>query len=252
MTANDKDGPPMLLSDKIAVIYGGGGAIGGAIARAFQREGAEVFLAGRTRASLEAVAEPDHSYEVDALDEASVNGFVAEVVSRTGRLDITCNVIGVGDVQKPMTELTVEEFLQPIEIAMRSHFLTVRAAIPHMVDQRSGVILAFGGNGPQTLPGLGGFKIALDAVEGLRRQWSVELSRYNIRVLTLRTGGIAESMPEDMPGRDEIAASFVDAALLPHTATLADVGNVAAFVCSDLARTITDTEINISCGAMVD
>ncbi|HZM77786.1 MAG TPA: SDR family oxidoreductase [Candidatus Limnocylindrales bacterium] len=242
----------MLLTDKVAVIYGGGGAIGGAIARAFQREGAEVFLAGRTKATLNAVTEHDHTYEVDALDEAAVNNFVTKVFARTGRIDITCNVIGVGDVQRPLTELSVDEFLQPISIAMRSHFLTARAAVPHMINQGSGVILAFGGNGPQTLPGLGGFKIALDAVESLRRQWSVELGRHNIRVITLRTGGIAESMPADMPGRDEIAASFVDAALLPHTATLADVGNVAAFVCSDLARTITDTEINISCGAIVD
>lgn len=242
----------MLLSDKTAVIYGGGGAIGGAIARAFQREGAEAFLAGRTKATLDAVAEHDHTYEVDALDEDSVTDFVAKVVARTGRLDITCNVIGAGDVQKPLTDLSVDEFLQPISIAMRSHFITARAAVPHMIDQSSGVILAFGGNGPQTLPGLGGFKIALDAVEGLRRQWAVELGRHNIRVVTLRTGGIAESIPEDMPGRAEIEAGFLDAALVPHTATLADVGNVAAFVCSDLARTITDTEINISCGAIVD
>ena len=242
----------MLLSDKVAVIYGGGGAIGGAIARAFHREGAEVFLAGRTKASLDLIAEHDHTYEIDALDEAAVNDFVAKVFARTGRLDISCNVIGVGDVQKPLMELTVDEFLQPISIAMRSHFLTARAAARHMVNQRSGVILAFGGNGPQTLPGLGGFKIALDAVEGLRRQWAVELGRHNIRVVTLRTGGIAESMPADLPDRAEIEAGFLDAALLPHTATLADVGNVAAFVCSDLARTITGTEVNISCGAIVD
>jgi 3-oxoacyl-[acyl-carrier protein] reductase len=242
----------MLLTDKVAVIYGGGGAIGGAIARALQREGAEVFVAGRTRATLEAIAEHDHAYEVDALDEAAVNDFVAKVFARTGRLDITCNVIGVGDVQKPLTELSVDEFLQPISTAMRSHFITVRAALPHMIEQNAGVILAFGGNGTQTLPGLGGFKIALDAVEGLRRQWAVELGRHNIRVVTLRTGGIIDSMPDDTPGRDEIAAGLRDAALLPHTAALADVGNVAAFVCSDLARTITDTEVNISCGAIAD
>src|SRR5688572_2173761 len=100
----------MLLSDKTAVIYGGGGAIGGAIARAFQREGAEVFLAGRTKATLDAVAEAGHAYELDALDETAVNGFVAEVMGRTGRIDITCNVIGVGDVQKPLTELSADEF----------------------------------------------------------------------------------------------------------------------------------------------
>jgi len=153
----------MLLSEKVAIIYGGGGPIGAAIAQAFEREGAEVFLAGRTKAKLETVTEPDHTYQVDALDESSVNDFVGKVVARSGRIDITCNVIGVGDVQKPLTELSLDEFLQPITNAMRSHFITARAAVPHMIEQRSGVILAFGGNGPQTLPGLGGFKIALDA-----------------------------------------------------------------------------------------
>ena len=94
---------------------------------------------------------------------------------------------------------------------------TGRAAARHMIPRGSGVILAFGGNGPQTLPGLGGFKVALDAIEGLRRQWACELGTHGIRVVIL-----------------------------------ADVGHVAAFLASDLARTITATEINISCGALVD
>ena len=67
-------------------------------------------------------------------------------------------------------EISVEDFLQPITIAMRSQFLTTRAAARHMAARGAGVILAFGGEGPHTLPGLGGFKVALDALEGLRRQ----------------------------------------------------------------------------------
>jgi enoyl-[acyl-carrier-protein] reductase (NADH) len=114
------------------------------------------------------------------------------------------------------------------------------------------VILAFGGNGPQTLPGLGGFKVALDAIEGLRRQWACELGQHGIRVVTLKTGGVPESIPEGVPGRDRIAAGIEQATLLNRAATLADVGNVAAFVASDQARTITATEVNISCGAMMD
>ena len=141
---------------------------------------------------------------------------------------------------------------RPITTAMRSHFLTTRAASRHMIPRGSGVILAFGGDGPHTLPGLGGFKIALDALEGLRRQWACELGRHGIRVVTLKTGGITEILPNDFPGRDEIVASIEADALLNRTATLADVGNVAAFVASDLARTMTSTEDNISCGALVD
>ena len=123
---------------------------------------------------------------------------------------------------------------------------------PRMTKRGSGVILHFGGGGPQTLPGLGGFKIALDAVEGLRRQWAIELGKQGIRVATIKTGGITDSIPENYPGRDEIVASIEQEALLNRTATLADVGNVAAFVASDLARTMTSTEVNISCGAIVD
>jgi len=249
----------MLLENKVAVIYGAGGPIGGAAARAFAREGAKVFLAGRTREKLDRLAgeirasggEADTAV-VNALDEREVDGFADGVAERAGGIDISFNVIGYGDVQVPLVEISVDDFLQPITNAMRSHFLTTRAAARHMIKRRSGVILAFGGGGPQTMPGLGGFKVALDAIEGHRRQWACELGQYGIRVVTLKTGGIAETLPDDYPGRGELVASLEKETLLMRTATLADVGNVAAFVASDLAQTITATEINISCGAIVD
>jgi len=95
------------------------------------------------------------------------------------------------------------------------------------------VILTFGGGEPQTVPGMGGFKIALDALEALRRQWAVELGPHGIRVVTIKTGGIPETLPQAFPGRDQIVAGLQHAALLPWTATLNDVGTVAAFVASD-------------------
>ena len=249
----------MLLENKVAMIYGAGGPIGGAVARAFAREGASVFLAGRTKARLDTVAREIRSSggtadiaAVNALDKRSVDEYVDAVAEQTGQIDISFNLIGLGDVQKPLTEISVEEFLQPITNAMRAHFLTTRAAARHMIRRGSGVILAFGGGGPQTLPGLGGFKIALDAIEGLRRQWAVELGPYGIRVITLKTGGIPESMPDDLAEKDKIAAEIRKSTLLNRVATLADVGNVAAFIASDQARTITATEVNISCGAIVD
>jgi len=172
--------------------------------------------------------------------------------SRPGKSIFHSNLIGYGDVQEPLAEISVADFLQPIMNAMRAQFLTTRAAVRHMVKRGSGVILHFGGGGPQTQPGLGGFKIALDALEGLRRQWAVELGPYGIRVVTLKTGGIPESIPEDFPGRDEIIDNLLPSTLLKRNATLADVGNVAAFVASDQARTMTSTEVNISCGAIAD
>jgi len=249
----------MLLERKVAVIYGAGGPIGGAVARAFAREGARVFLAGRTKSKLEDVADAIRAQGgaaetavVDALDERAVEGYVDGVVRRAGSLDISFNLISFADVQKPLVELSVEDFTRPITIAMRTHFLTTRAAVRHMIDQRSGVILAFGGSGPHTMPGLGGVKVTFDAIEGLRRQWACELGRYGIRVVTLKTGGVPESIPDTVPGREEISDGIRQAALLDRTATLADVGDVAAFVASDHARTMTATEVNISCGAIMD
>ena len=248
----------MLLENKVAVIYGGG-AISGAAATAFSREGARIFLAGRNLTKLDQVASAVRAQGgnvdtavVDAYDEQAVNRYVDTVVAQEGYIDISFNLISTGDVQQPLMEITVDDFLQPIINTMRAHFITGRAAARHMIKRRSGVILAFGGGGSQTVSGLGGFKISLDALEGLRRQWAMELGEHGIRVVTLKTGGIPETLGSDFPNREEMVAGFAQATLLKRAATLEDVGNVAAFVASDHARTITSTEVNISCGALVD
>ena len=248
-----------MLSGKIAVIYGAAGPIGAAMARGFARNGARVHLAGRTEETLRAVADsiPDGvatPHVVDALDREAVEDLVRGVVKAEGRIDISANVIGVGDVQRPLLELEPDEFIHPIATMARTQFLTTRAVAPAMIEQGSGVILAFGGSGPQTLPGLGGFKIALDTLEGIRRQWAVELGPHGIRVITLKSGGIGEAVPDSMPA--EARAQLLDdlraPTLLGRLATLTDVGNVASFAASDLAASITSTELNISCGATPD
>src|SRR2546429_4598464 len=122
--------------------------------------------------------------------------------------------------------ITIDAFLRTITAAMRTLFMTTRAAARHMIRRGSRMILAFGGSGPHTLPGLGGFKIALDALEGFRRQWACELGSHGIRVVTMKTGGVPESLPASFIERDEIIAGLEQASLLKRTATLADVGNV--------------------------
>ncbi len=249
----------MLLENKVAVIYGGGGAIGGAVAKAFAREGARVFIAGCTQSKLDKVASEIRlkggkveTAVVDALNEQAVNTFVDDVVKQAGQIDISFNVIGVGDVQKPLSEITLDEFMQPITNTMRTHFITGKAASRHMIKRGSGVILAFGGGGTQTVAGIGGFKISLDALEGLRRQFALEFGSHGIRVVTLKTGGIPETLDPNFDAFDEVTKATLEATLLKRAATLEDVGNVAAFVASDLARTLTSTDVNISCGAIVD
>jgi 3-oxoacyl-[acyl-carrier protein] reductase len=248
-----------MLRGKTALVYGAGGPVGAAVAKTFAAEGATVYLAGRTQATLDKVARDigeaggtAHTAVVDALDEAQVDEFVDSVARKAKRIDITFNLISYGDVQQPLMEIAAEDFAQPIISAVRTHFLTTRAAARHMIRQRSGVVLMFGGSGPQTMPGLGGFKVALDAMEGLRRQWAVELGKNGIRVVTLVTGGIIETIPWQVEGREEIVRDLAAAAHLNRTATLEDVGNVAAWIASDKAGAITDATMNISGGAIVD
>jgi 3-oxoacyl-[acyl-carrier protein] reductase len=247
----------VLLEGKNAVIYGGGGTVGGAVARAFAREGAKVFLAGRTLEKLEAVAADVRAAGgeaevavVDALDERSVDKHAGEV----GRIDISFNLISLGDVQgTPLIEMSVDDFMAPVVNAVRSTFLTTRAAGRAMVRQGSGVILNFGGSGePLRDYSIGGLQIAYEALEAMRRQLASELGRHGVRVVTLRTGGVIDSIPEGYEGRDELVASLEGMTMLGRGALLEDVGNVAAFVASDKARTMTAATANISCGALID
>jgi 3-oxoacyl-[acyl-carrier protein] reductase len=115
------------------------------------------------------------------------------------------------------------------------------------------VILMFGGEGdPLRDYYIGGFQIALHAMEAMRRQLASELGSYGIRVVTLRTGGVPETIPEGFEGREEIAESIEKQTMLGRAATLEDVGNVASFVASDRARSMTAATVNISGGALVD
>ena len=254
----------MLLENKNAVIYGGGGAIGGAVARAFAREGARVFLAGRTLTRLVKVAAEIRSAggvaetaEVDALEEQAVDEHADAVAAEAGGIDISFNLIthpythGI-----PLAEMAVEDFMAPVETAARTTFLTSRAAARHMIRQRSGVILAFGGPGDRSGPMrdyyLGGTQVAFDAIEAMRRQLAVELGPHGVRVVTLASGGVPESIPEGFEGRQAIVELIEGQTLLGRAATLEDVGNAAAFAASDWARSMTAAIVNVSCGALVD
>jgi 3-oxoacyl-[acyl-carrier protein] reductase len=254
----------VLLENKNAVIYGGGGSIGGAVARAFAREGARVFLAGRTLATLEAVAGEIRSAggaaetaEVDALDEKAVDEHADAVARDAGGIDISFNLIAHPFTHGiPLAEMAVDDFMAPVETATRTTFLTARAAARHMIPRRSGVILAFGGPGDRSAPlrdyYLGGTQVAFDAIETMRRQLSVELGPHGIRVVTLASGGVPESLPEEFEGRQQIAEMIEGHSLLGRAATLEDVGNAAAFAASDWARSMTAAIVNVSCGALID
>jgi 3-oxoacyl-[acyl-carrier protein] reductase len=200
----------MLLEDKNAVVYGGGGSIGGAVARAFAREGAKVFLAGRTPESLDGVAEQIRSaggaaeaVRVDALDEGAIDEHADTVAASAGSIDVSFNAISIRDVQlMPLAEMTRQDFMSPIATGMSTHFLTARAAARHMIGRRSGVILTLSSSSVRAfVPGVhvGGFGVAGAAIEAFTKMLAAELGPRGIRAVCLRPEGIPESWGASRP-----------------------------------------------------
>ena len=253
----------MILQNKNAVIFGAGGSLGGAIARAFADAGANVFLSGKNRNSVQKVADNIRDAggkvevaEVDALDEHQVKSYLDSVVSKAGTVDITFNAIGFQDTQDiPLAEMELEDFIRPIRIAMETEFLTSTASARIMMQQRSGVILSLtatpGGVG---YPKVGGFGPACSAIEGFSRNLASELGTYGIRVINIRSAGSPDSRPfvEALSNGGDEVREFIkkleEDTMLKQLPMMADIANVATFLASDLAGKITGVTIDVTCG----
>ena len=262
----------MLLDDKTAVVYGGGGTIGGAVARALAREGARVCLAGRTEASLDKVAQEiraaggeAETAQVDALDEKSVDDHADALALSAGSIDVSFNAIGSGDIHGiPVVQMPFEDFVSPIDVAIRSHFLIARAAARHMVPRGSGVILAITATtARQVIPEVGCTGVRFDAIESLCLQLACELGPSGVRVMALRTTGIREAIrgtgpfPDYGTGNggmtlDQLIDWNQDKTMLKRLTTLREIANVVAFMASDQASAVTGSVVNVNCGAVRD
>ena len=261
----------MLLEGKNAVIYGGGGAVGGAVAKAFASEGAKVFLAGRTLDKLKAVEEEitfsggiAEVARVDALDKASIESHLGEIVQKAGKIDISFNAIDLGDSHgAPLVQMAQEHFLLPIENAMQTQFLTAIAAARHMAEKRAGVILAITAQaGRKPYPNSGGFGVACAAIEGLCRQFAAELGPLGIRVICLRSSGSPDAPGVQAAMRlhaesagisvEAMEARIAEVTLLKRMPRLADVANAAVLMASNHANAITGAVANVTCGEIVD
>jgi NAD(P)-dependent dehydrogenase (short-subunit alcohol dehydrogenase family) len=259
----------MLLQNKNAVIYGAGGAIGGAVARAFAREGADVFLTGRRRGPVDAVAEDILATggcakvaEVDALDEQAIDQHLRSM----GRVDISFNAVGIPDAEilgVPLVELNAETFSLAIAAYTTSYFLTARLAARRMVASKSGVIMTV-----TALPARigtrlnGGYGSANAAKEALTRDFSAELAPFGIRVVGLRPHG----MPETSTMREiadlkagatgmtwEQFQGYLAGMTHPRRVMrLEELANVAAFAASDQASGLTGTTVNLTMGSLDD
>jgi len=264
----------MMLKNKIAVVYGAGGGIGGAVAKAFAREGARVFLTGPHRAKVEAVAKDIASAggfaeaaEVDALDEKAIDEHLRAVVGKAGRVDISFNAIGVHDTRAlsggPLVELDADQFFAPIKALGASYFLTARLAARRMVPNKAGVIMTV--TTLQSRKGVrmvGGYGPAQALKDALTRDLSAELAPMGIRVVGLRP----QAMPEVETTRrafeprakamgmtwEQFEKSLASTTHSQRLMTLAEMANVAAFMASDQASGVTGTNVNLTMGTLDD
>jgi 3-oxoacyl-[acyl-carrier protein] reductase len=243
----------MLLENKTAIVYGGSGAIGSAVARAFVADGASVHLVGRTRESLErvagAIADAGRRVEVaqlDATDRVAVERHAAAVAQHAGGIDIAFNATANDDLQgTPLVDMAHDDVLRPVTKAVTTLVTVSTAVARHMIPRGTGVILAMGG-GREAIPRLGGSHVAWSAVAGLCRQLASELGPHGIRVAWLLSPGSPD--PSTAPDDDPEATGN----LLHRRPHLDDVGHVAAFLASDRAPTMTATEVNLTGGAVID
>ena len=257
----------MMLENKNAVIYGGGGAIGGAVAKEFAKEGARVFLVGRTREKLEAVARDVEaaggSAEVavlDALDEEAVEDHARTVATQAGSIDVSFNLITRGDVQGiPLIDMTTDDLLRAVINGLRSNFLTARAAARRMVEQGSGVILALDSGSANGSPMMGSTGPADAATDTFIRNLAAEIGQQGVRAVGIWTAGLPETLSpktlaqvdskfEDEAAFQGLIENLDQMRMTRRSPRLEEVAATAAFLASEKAGAITGTFVNVTSG----
>ncbi|HEY8734889.1 MAG TPA: SDR family oxidoreductase [Puia sp.] len=253
----------MILENKIAVIYGAGGSLGGAVATAMAAAGAKLFLTGRNLKSVQEVADKIIASggnavvdKVDATDQNAITNHLNKIAHQAGKIDITFNAVGEDVVQGiPLVDMAAEDFLRPISFTMQTRFLTAKAAGKIMMKQGSGVILTLtatpGGIG---YPFTGGFAAACCAVESFSRNLAAEMGVYGVRVVNIRSAGSPDSkvFADAIAGKPEVMSVVLKGmegdTMLKKLPLMADIASTAVFLSSDMAGKITGVTIDVTCG----
>jgi NAD(P)-dependent dehydrogenase (short-subunit alcohol dehydrogenase family) len=263
----------MMLLDKIAIIYGAGGAVGSTVAETFAREGGRLFLTGRNKAAVDKLADKINaaggfaeSAQVDALDEEAIEEHLNMVIEKAGGIDISFNAIGLRNTSLqgvPLVELELENFMAPILSHVQSNFLTARLAGRYMTAKGSGIIMTVTSIPSRVaIPLMGGVAVAMAAEEALIRNLSAEFGPHAVRVIGLRPQGMYDSdtikevhtLHANAYGisRDQFRNMIEERTHLKRSPSLREMAEVAAFMASDRASAMTGTIVNMSFGAIAD
>ncbi|MCU1606875.1 MAG: family NAD(P)-dependent oxidoreductase [Modestobacter sp.] len=188
-----------LLGDRVALVIGGAGGLGAAIAQAFCAEGATVVIADR---DAEAARETAHdlgavgAVALDVAVQASVDAAVQEVLSVHGRIDILVNSAGIL-TESPLAEMSLEQWQQTIDVDLTGTFLACRAVVPQMVARGEGRIINIASQlGIKGGRGLTHYSAAKAGVIGLTKALALELAEHGVLVNAIAPGPVHTAMVE--------------------------------------------------------
>jgi len=233
--------------------------------------------AGRTPARVDAVAADIpaaggtvETAQVDAFDQRAVGQHADSVAAKAGGIDIALNAVSVmHDQGTLLADLSLEEFMRPIDGFLRPLFITSKAVARHMGRERPGVILTLSEPGARlAVGGILGHGVSSAGKEAFSRLLAAELAPSNIRVIDIRPHAVVDapaagSYTKDLFTQFAAAAgqsvqefleggAMVQGTLLKRLPTLTEIAETAAFLASDRAGAMTGTIVNLSGGALVD
>jgi len=264
-----------MLTGKVAIIYGGGGALGSTAAQVFTKQGARVFLVDRSQEKLDritteitAAGGDIESNTLDVFDLAAVKKHAAMVAAKTGGIDIAFNAVSVPhDQGTQLADLSWDEFMRPVDGFLKAQFNTSKAVAPHMGSKHQGVIINMSEPGAKlAIGGILGHAVSSAGKEVFTRVLAAELGPQNIRVVGVRPHAMSDAPAADSYTKDvfkpmanaanlsteEFMNGMAQGTMIKHLPTLSEVAEIVAFLASDSARTITGTTVNVTGGAIAD
>jgi NAD(P)-dependent dehydrogenase (short-subunit alcohol dehydrogenase family) len=241
----------MRLDGKTALITGGNSGIGLAAARLFLAEGARVAITGRNRETLDAAAKELGpgllALKADVTDEASMEAALAEMQDRFGPIDVLVANAGIG-AQTPLGQSTREAFDAVIATNLTGVFFTVQAALPHLADGAS-VILLGSVHAKLGMPGWGAYAASKGAIRSLGRVLASELAPRRIRVNLVSPGGTRTPIWGTAELLAKTEARIARSTPLARMSEAEEVARAALFLASDDAANVTAAEIMVDGGA---
>src|SRR5580693_1775015 len=256
----------MLLSDKVAVITGGGRGIGRAMALKFAGEGAAVVVAARTKSEIDAVTEEVRraggraaAVPADVAEEKDCERLIHEATSEFGKVDILVNNAGEYGPVKPVEEITPAEWDRVVAVHLRGAYLLTRLVLPGMYARGSGVILNISSLSAKSAFGWGSpYAAAKAGMLGLTRVAAAEAARKGVRVNAICPGPVTETkMSKDLGqalaerlgvAPEKQLAAFLDTVLQGRGQTANEIASAALFLCCEQSSAITGQALNVDGG----